>query len=74
MLKSLGFIIITYNRPLDTLELLKNISNLDKVSILLQEIIVRIDNTIVMVILLIFMSLIFCESKFINHNFSLVIN
>ncbi len=40
MLKSLGFIIITYNRPLDTLELLKNISNLDKASALLQEIIV----------------------------------
>lgn len=40
MLKPLGFIIITYNRPLDTLELLKSISNLDKASALLQEIII----------------------------------
>jgi GT2 family glycosyltransferase len=39
-LKPLGFIIITYNRPSDTLELLKNIANLDKTGELLEEIII----------------------------------
>ncbi|MBS1607593.1 MAG: glycosyltransferase [Bacteroidetes bacterium] len=39
-MKPLGFIIITYNRPSDTLELLKNIATLDKANDLLEEIIV----------------------------------
>jgi GT2 family glycosyltransferase len=39
-LKPLGFIIITYNRPSDTLELLKNIVTLDRAAELLEEIIV----------------------------------
>lgn len=39
-MKPLGFIIITYNRPSDTLELLKNIVTLDKAEDLLQEVIV----------------------------------
>lgn len=40
LLKPLGFIIITYNRPADMLELMKNISQLDQASSLLQEIVV----------------------------------
>jgi GT2 family glycosyltransferase len=39
-LKSLGFIIITYNRPADMLELLQNISQLDDAGALLEEIVV----------------------------------
>jgi GT2 family glycosyltransferase len=39
-LKPLSFIIITYNRPADMLELLQNISGLDRASELLEEIIV----------------------------------
>lgn len=39
-MKPLGFIIITYNRPSDTLELLKNITALDKAEELLQEVII----------------------------------
>jgi GT2 family glycosyltransferase len=39
-LKPLSFIIITYNRPADMLELLKNISDLDSASDLLEEVIV----------------------------------
>jgi GT2 family glycosyltransferase len=38
-LKPLSFIIITYNRPDDALELLQNIAGLDEASLLLQEII-----------------------------------
>jgi GT2 family glycosyltransferase len=38
-LKQLSFIIITYNRPRDTLELLQNISQLDRASELLQEVV-----------------------------------
>ncbi len=38
-MKPLSFIIITYNRPDDALELLQNIAGLDEASILLQEII-----------------------------------
>ena len=38
-MKPLAFILITYNRPADTLELLKNISQLDGVKELVQEII-----------------------------------
>lgn len=39
-MKPLSFIIITYNRPADMLELLQNISGLDKAAELLQEVIV----------------------------------
>jgi GT2 family glycosyltransferase len=39
-MKPLSFIIITYNRPADMLELLKNISQLDKAGELLQEVII----------------------------------
>ena len=39
-MKPLSFIIITYNRPSDTLELLKNIAGLDKAEELLEEIII----------------------------------
>lgn len=39
-MKPLSFIVITYNRPGDMLELLKNISQLDRASELLQEVIV----------------------------------
>jgi GT2 family glycosyltransferase len=39
-LKPLSFIIITYNRPADTLELLQNISTFDKAAELLEEVIV----------------------------------
>lgn len=39
-MKPLGFIIITYNRPSDTLELLQNISQLEQANELLQEVIV----------------------------------
>ena len=39
-MKPIGYIIVTYNRPTDILEQLKNISNLDKAAELLQEIIV----------------------------------
>src|SRR5688572_18326501 len=39
-MRPLSFIIITYNRPADMLELLKNISQLYKASELLQEVIV----------------------------------
>lgn len=39
MLKPLAFIIITYNRPADALELLQNIAGMDKAEELLQEVI-----------------------------------
>lgn len=39
-MKPLSFIIITYNRPADMLELLRNISELDQAEALLQEVIV----------------------------------
>lgn len=39
-MKPIGFIVITYNRPDDTLELLKNISGLDQVEKLLEEVII----------------------------------
>lgn len=39
-MKPLSFIIITYNRPADMLELLKNISQLDRAAELLEEVIV----------------------------------
>ena len=39
-MKPISFIIITYNRPGDTLELIQNISSLNKAHDLLQDIIV----------------------------------
>lgn len=39
-MKPLAFIIITYNRPADTLELLQNIASLDRAADLLEEVIV----------------------------------
>jgi len=39
-MKPLSFIIITYNRPADTLELLQNISSLNRASELLQDVVV----------------------------------
>lgn len=44
-LKPLSFIIITYNRPKDTLELLQNIRGLDKAEDLLQEVIILNNNS-----------------------------
>ena len=44
-MKPLSFIIITYNRPEDTLELLKNIRGLDKAEDLLQEVIILNNNS-----------------------------
>ena len=39
-MKPISFVIITYNRPADTLELLKNISTLNDAALLLQDVIV----------------------------------
>ena len=39
-MRSIGFIIITYNRPSDTLELVKNLSTLDRAADLLHEIVI----------------------------------
>ena len=44
-MKPLSFIIITYNRPADTLALLQNIAGLDQASELLQEIIIVNNNS-----------------------------
>ncbi len=44
-MKPLSFIIITYNRPGDALELLKNISGLDKAVELLEEVIILNNNS-----------------------------
>ena len=44
-MKPLGFIIITYNRAADTLELLRNIRQLDKADELLQEVIILNNNS-----------------------------
>lgn len=45
-MKPLSFIIITYNRPEDTLELLQNIRGLDRAEELLQEVIILNNNSV----------------------------